>query len=182
MADTNDIPPIPLPPQGSAVPPVEPPPATPPAAPAPPAPPVAPAQPVAPQPLPPVAPPAPGGYAAPASPYAAPQPYGAAPQQHAPQPYGAPGAYAVAPAGPAQGLSVASMVTGIASVVLSFVWLGFLPAVAAVILGHIAQRRQPYARAFWLTGLITGYIGLGIAVLGFFFLVIIGISGALNDY
>jgi hypothetical protein len=96
----------------------------------------------------------------------------AAASQASPNPYAAtapaayePGVYATA-AGPAQGLSIASMVTGIVSVLLSFVWLGFLPAVAAVVLGHIAQKRQPYAKPFWLTGLITGYVIAGITVVG----------------
>jgi len=96
-----------------------------------------------------------------------------APTQASPNPYAsappaayAPGVYATTPAGPPQGLSIASMVTGIVSVLLALVWLGFLPAVAAVVLGHIAQKRQPYAKPFWLTGLITGYVIAGITIVG----------------
>jgi hypothetical protein len=47
------------------------------------------------------------------------------------------------------------MVCGIVGIVL----FAFLPALAAVIIGHIASRKQPWARGFWITGLITGYIG-----------------------
>ncbi len=165
MAENNDIPPIPLPPSGGAVPPVEPAPVTPPAA-AVPTPPAFPTG--APQPLPPVAVPRPDPYAQPGA-YAAPPPGYAQPQpgyQQAPPAYGQPGyAYQPVAAGPAQGLSLASMITGIAAVLLSFAGFGFLPAVAAVILGHIAQRRQPYARALWITGLITGYVALGISLI-----------------
>lgn len=182
MADNNDIPPIPLPPAAGGVPPIEPAPATPPAAPQPPAPPTPapapPAHPVAPEPLPPVAaPPRPDPYAPPTA-YAAPAPG----YQQAPHPgYGAqPGyAYQAAPAGPAQGLSLASLIIGIASVLLSFASLGLLPSIAAVILGHLGQRRQPYARPLWLTGLITGYIGLGISLIWLLFgliTVIVGLS------
>jgi hypothetical protein len=64
------------------------------------------------------------------------------------------------------------MVLGILSLMASFVLLGFLPALGAVITGHLAQKRQPHARPFWLTGLITGYIGLVIALLtGFLFVI-----------
>jgi hypothetical protein len=58
------------------------------------------------------------------------------------------------------------MITGIVGVVFSFVWaLGFLPSLAAVITGHLAQRRQPQAKPFWLAGIITGYVGLGISLI-----------------
>lgn len=63
------------------------------------------------------------------------------------------------------GLSIASMVTGIAGVLLSLGGLGFLPALAAVITGHMARSRDPQAKPFWLTGLITGYVGIGLSVL-----------------
>lgn len=112
----------------------------------------------------PSAPPASGYTAPPAAPYGAP----AAPYSAPAAPYGgqqpySPGAYA-AP-GPAQGLSLAAMITGIAGAFLSLFGIGFLPALAGVILGHIALKRQPYAKPFWLTGMITGYVGVGISVL-----------------
>jgi hypothetical protein len=96
--------------------------------------------------------------------------------------YGAQGyAYAPAAAGPPQGLSVASLAVGIGALVLSFVSLGLLPAIAAVILGHLGQRRQPYARVFWITGLITGYIALGISLIWGLF-VVIGIIASFSSY
>ncbi|MGX5682017.1 DUF4190 domain-containing protein [Schumannella luteola] len=164
MADNNDIPPVPLPPAdvtaGSAVPPVEPAPVVPPA-------------PAAPSADAPTTPPAYGAPATPPPAYGAPAtPPPAAPAYGSPTAYGQP-AYAPAPAGPSQGLSVTSMVLGIVGVVFSFFYFGFLPAVAAVITGHMAQRRQPYARGFWITGLITGYIGIAISVITFLALIAI---------
>jgi hypothetical protein len=64
-----------------------------------------------------------------------------------------------------QGLAIASMVTGIVGLVFTLFAFGLLPSLAAVITGHLAQRRQPAARAYWLTGLITGYTGIGISVI-----------------
>ena len=186
MAENNDIPSIPLPPAAGGVPPVEPTPATPPAPPAPPAPPSVPGAPV---PLPPVSAARPDPYAAPdaaPNPYAQPQAgYAAPPAGYVAPPaaYGQPYAYAPVAAGPVQGLSITSMILGIASVVLSFIGFGFLFALGAVITGHLAQRRQPYARPFWLTGLITGYIGLGISLLTGLVLVVAFIAGiASNSY
>jgi len=69
-------------------------------------------------------------------------------------------AYSPAAAGPPQGLAISSMVLGI----VGLVFLGILASIPAVITGHMAQKRQPYAKAFWLTGLITGYIGILIGV------------------
>lgn len=68
------------------------------------------------------------------------------------------------------------MVTGIIGVCFSLLYgSGFLPSLAAVITGHLARKRQPYARGLWLTGLICGYIGLGIAVLWFAALIIFAV-------
>jgi hypothetical protein len=60
------------------------------------------------------------------------------------------------------------MVLGIVGVVFSaFYGLGLLPAIAAVITGHIASRKQRHAKGFWLTGIITGYAGIGICLIVF---------------
>jgi hypothetical protein len=96
-----------------------------------------------------------------------------APAATAVSPYAAPAtpaqqAYVPVPAGPPQGLAITSMVTGIAGIILG----GFvLASIAAVITGHMAQKRQPYARGFWLTGLITGYIGLAIGLIVLLFII-----------
>ena len=156
MADTNDsdVPPIPLPPESAAAPI--------------PAPEPAPASPYATAPQAPV-PPAPYGQA----------PYGQAPygqqayQQPAAygqQPYGA---YQTPAAGAPQGVSIASLICGIAGIIgIPFVSL------AAIILGHIGQRNQPYAKGLWLTGLITGYVGLVFYGLIYAFIFIVAFAGA----
>lgn len=79
-------------------------------------------------------------------------------------PYAAPGTTSAA-ALAGKGLSVTSMILGCIGVVLTIVYLGFFPALAAVITGHMAQRRQPAAKAFWITGLITGYLSLVISTI-----------------
>ncbi|WP_427134799.1 DUF4190 domain-containing protein [Pseudarthrobacter sp. S9] len=91
------------------------------------------------------------------------QQYGAPGQQY-PQPgspynaYGQPAYYGV-PAEP-NGLSIASMCCGIAV----FVGLGFflLPQVAAVILGHLALKREPSGRGMAIAGLAMGYVGIAL--------------------
>jgi hypothetical protein len=52
------------------------------------------------------------------------------------------------------------MVLGIAGI-----FFGLLLSIAAVITGHMAQKSQPHARPFWLTGIITGYIGIGLGII-----------------
>ena len=85
-----------------------------------------------------------------------------------------------------KGLAIASMVTGIVGVFFSFGYgLGLLPSIAAVITGHLARKRQPYARGMWLTGLICGYVGIGISLLAIigiiFFIVFIATNPAYNS-
>lgn len=144
---------------------------TPPAPPAPPAPPVAP-------PVPPAAPtpppsysaaggPTPPTYGSPTPPPAPPTPppaYGAAPQQ----PYGAApaGPYATAPVVP-KTLSLIGMIAGIVGVVVSIFGLGFgfIFSAAAVVLGFLGKSREPAARGFWLTAIITGFVGIAISVI-----------------
>jgi hypothetical protein len=157
MAQEDSIPPVPVPPPGSGVPPVEPPPAAPAAQPDPYAAPTAP-------------PAAAGPYAPPPAPGTQPPPAYGAPA------YGSPG-YAPAPAGPPQGLAIASLACGIGGLLLMLVGFGFLASLAAVITGHMAQKRQPYARGFWITGLITGYIGLALGLL-FGLFILLGIIAA----
>ena len=86
-------------------------------------------------------------------------------------PVGQPGASVVA--APSKKLSIWSMALGLSAVVLSIIFLGFLPALAAVIVGHLAQRREPAARPLWLSGLVTGYLSL---VVSSFFLVVVIIA------
>ena len=140
--DQDPIPPIPVPPVEAA----------------PVVPPVAPEPVAAPEPL------------AVPEPAAVPTPVNEAPVVAAPPTYAPQAAYAgqpgyvPQPAGPPQGISIASMVCGIVGLLFTLFAFGFLPALAAVILGHIAQRKQPYAKPFWLTGIITGYVGVAISL------------------
>jgi hypothetical protein len=54
-------------------------------------------------------------------------------------------------------LSIASMVCGIASVMLG--WF-LLPQIAAIITGHLALRREPTGKGMSITGLVLGYLCL----------------------
>jgi hypothetical protein len=99
-------------------------------------------------------------------------------QPGVPQPY----AYQPYQAGPPSGLAIASMVLGIAGFFFGLLSIG------AIITGHMAQRSQPHARPFWLTGLITGYIGLGIGLLialiyiGYFAFFILALGATSSGY
>jgi len=93
------------------------------------------------------------------------QPYGQQPG-YAQAPYGQPGAYPGYAAPPPRGLSITSMVLGIVGFVGSWIYgIGLFPAIAAVIIGFIARKRQPQGKGFWLTGLITGWVGIAICIL-----------------
>lgn len=108
--------------------------------------------------------PSPGSPAAPAA-------YGAT----SAVPYGSP--YGGVPAEP-KGLSITSMVLGIVSILLAFVGMGLLTAIAGIIVGHIAQKKERVAgRGFWLTGLIASYVALGIAAAAI--VVILAVFGGL---
>ena len=142
------------------------------------------AAPAAPPPVPPrpdaATPPRPDPYAPPAPGYSAPG-YGYQPPANPPtspylqpgeagygaQPTYAPPVYAQAPYGyPPQapkGLSITSMVLGLAGLLL-----GPLLSVAAVITGHIAAKREPHGKGFWLTGIISGYV-----LIAFWFVIIL---------
>jgi ABC-type branched-subunit amino acid transport system permease subunit len=69
-----------------------------------------------------------------------------------------------------KGISITSMVLGIVGMI-GFGTLG-LVSIGAIITGHIAQRSQPHAKGFWITGLITGYLGLAISIIWVVFFVI----------
>jgi hypothetical protein len=145
---------MPTEPPAGSVPPIEPAPVVPPAPPVPP-----PVDPYA------VSVPPPPGYGAPSY----------APAYQAGY-YGAPQ--------PPKGLAIASLVTGIVGVFFSlFYGLGLFPSIAAIITGHLAQKRQPHAKGFWVAGLVTGYVGLLLSLIGVAFLIfviVIAVSAA-ND-
>lgn len=54
-------------------------------------------------------------------------------------------------------LSIASMVCGIASVIMGFL---LLPQIAAIVTGHMALKREPSGKGMSITGLVLGYLCL----------------------
>ena len=123
---------------------------------------------------------APSAYGQPASPYGQQpygqsEPYGQQSQAYGQpaSPYGQPNYYGM-PAEP-KGLSIASMCCGIA------VYLGFgfilLPQIAAVVLGHMALKKEPSGRGMAIAGLVMGYLGILLTVV-FGALFIIGLTAA----
>lgn len=94
--------------------------------------------------------------------------------------YAPAGGYAALPPVLPKGLAIASIILGIASIIFVFFLLSLPAGIAAVITGHLAQRRQPHARGLWITGLITGYVGilLGIIIAA---VIVAGIAGAFDS-
>ena len=71
-----------------------------------------------------------------------------------------------------------SLVTGIVGVVFSFVaGLGLIPAIVAVVTGHMSRKREPNARGLALGGMITGYAGLALSIL-FAIVILVPLIGA----
>ncbi|WP_207454204.1 hypothetical protein [Desertivibrio insolitus] len=62
-------------------------------------------------------------------------------------------------------LSIIGMSLGILGVLTGFFGWGLLFSIGAVVLGHMGQRRETAAKPFWLTALITGYVGIAINVI-----------------
>lgn len=115
-----------------------------------------------------------GQYAAynqPPSPYGQPSPYNQPPSPYGQQrPYAQPGYYGM-PAEP-KTLSIASMVCGIASVIMGFI---LLPQIAAIVTGHLALKREPSGKGMSITGLVLGYLCL-LGYGAFWLLAIIGLA------
>lgn len=80
------------------------------------------------------------------------------------QPYPEGGYSQPYPPQPPRGLSIASMALGLAGLAFGWFMLG-VPSVVGVILGHIGLKREPAGRAFAITGLVTGYVGIGIGII-----------------
>lgn len=167
MSDPNtpqvpDVPQVPRVPEVPSVPPVSPPPAY--GAPTTPAP-------GAPQPPPAPAaatpPPAYGSPTPPPAPGAPANPYQANPYQSNP--------YAATPAKKQPLLSIFAMIAGVIGLVgapiafFPFVggFLGLFFPAAGVVLGFLGKKREPAARGFWLTGIITGFVAAGLMLLSF---------------
>jgi hypothetical protein len=92
-------------------------------------------------------------------------------QYHQPtSPYGPPGYYGM-PAEP-KTLSIASMVCGIASVIMGWI---LLPQIAAIVTGHLALKREPSGKGMSITGLVLGYLCL-LGYGAFWLLAIIGLA------
>jgi hypothetical protein len=174
----------PVPPEQQPVPPQQPPAPQQPAAPQQPY--VAPQQPPAPQqPYGAPQPPQQQPYGAPQQPYGAPQqPYGAPQQPYgAPQqPYGAP-QYGQPYAPVAQKtpiLSILALIGGIIGVI-SLGW-GVLFGIAGIVLGFLGKSREPQAKGLWLTGIILGFVSVGLILLWILFIIIGAIASASLDY
>lgn len=120
---------------------------------------------------------APGPYGQPVSPYGQP-PQGQPAYGQSTSPYGQPTYYGMA-AEP-KGLSIASLCCGIAV----FVGFGFfvLPQVAAVILGHMALRKEPAGKGMAIAGLVMGYLGVVLVIVFWIFIAIIATTAAHNNY
>ena len=96
------------------------------------------------------------------------------PPQTPPPPAPGPYAYAQPPAYPAKpktnGLALASMILGILGVTIGLCLLAFpVMPILAVVFGHIGlnqiRKTGAQGRGFAITGLVTGYIGIALAVL-----------------
>ena len=99
-----------------------------------------------------------------------------APAYGAPTPpaYGAPAvaSYTGAPGAKKQVMSIIAMIAGILGVLgsgIAFIpvlgtIMGLLFPVAAVVLGFLGKKKEPLAKGFWMTGIITGFVGVVLVI------------------
>jgi len=150
-------------------------------------------QPVAPEPLqetpvdapaaPPVGEPT-NPYAAPANPYA--QPAGVSPE---------PAAYAAYSAAPTASktplLSILSLVAGglsfLGGAIVFIPFVGSILAlpfpIAAIILGFLGKKKEPNAaKGLWLTGIILGFVGVAVALIGLVLWIVVAAASPSYDY
>jgi hypothetical protein len=59
-------------------------------------------------------------------------------------------------------LSIISLVGGVLGILTGFFGWGLLFSIAGVVLGFFGRSREPQAKGLWLTGLITGFVGIAI--------------------
>ncbi|MFH5879284.1 DUF4190 domain-containing protein [Arthrobacter sp. NA-172] len=116
-------------------------------------------------------------YGQPTSPYAQ-APQGQPAYGQPPSPYGQPAYYGM-PVEP-KGLSIASMCCGIA------VFLGFgffvLPQIAAVVLGHMAMKKEPAGKGMAIAGLVMGYLGIIGVIIFWVFIAIFASTASRYNY
>ncbi|POH68553.1 hypothetical protein C3B60_05000 [Cryobacterium zongtaii] len=133
-----------------------------------------------------------------------PPPYGSPPPGYTPpgSGYGTPppsggpaaGYYAGQPGMPSATkqpiLSILSMIAGVIGILGSpvafFPIFGgilaiILPA-AGVVLGFIARNKEPNGKGFWLTGIITGFMGIALALLSILLWALVFATVPMNNY
>ncbi|GAA0998195.1 hypothetical protein GCM10009563_21860 [Subtercola frigoramans] len=82
-------------------------------------------------------------------------------------------------------LSIIGMVAGILGFLISLVSFGiggFLFSVGGVVLGFLGRKKEPAARGFWLTALITGFAGLALSVILILVFIIAIVSNINTSY
>jgi len=97
-----------------------------------------------------------------------------------PTPYSQPIPPLTGSAAPSPTLSIISMIVGILGLLIGFVGGGLLFSVGGVVLGHLGRRRESAARGFWLTGLITGYVGILINIVAIVIWIVVFFAVASN--
>jgi len=77
-------------------------------------------------------------------------------------------------------LSLVSMIVGIASITICC-WVGFVPAIVALITGFLARKKEPAGQKLSLVGMITGGVGIVAGFIVFLVFAIPFIAGFLGN-
>jgi len=98
--------------------------------------------------------------------------------------------YAATPAKKQPMLSIFAMIAGIIGLLggaIAFIpfiggFLGLFFPVAAVVLGFLGKKREPQARGFWITGIVTGFVAVGLMLLSIVLWAIVFATANSNNY
>lgn len=74
-------------------------------------------------------------------------------------------------------LSIISLITGILGILISiFGGFGFLLSIAAIVLGFVGRKKEVAAKGLWMTGIITGFVGIAMSIAWLIFYILIAIA------